>query len=298
VGTIKSTATLREGLDVLNYGDRTVVAASALNSQTSGPIVFWDVTDPAEPKELATVAVKSHTLAAHRPGHVVYNAGFAEEPVGGVEIIDASDPDKIHLEKTWMWGATAADGTPIQPTGCHDIIVDAKAERAYCAAQGQSLIWDVKDPHNPKVLKAITNPLVPHHNSAFGILGGKIVVVDDEEGGCGPAAPNGQTVVPTGALWFFDATTTPAQLLTWIAPNPTTVNPSCSVHFGSEIEETGMLVFGWNSQALILVDATNPRAPKIVDQDSSGSSASDAFYYRGLVFVAGAKGGLQVAALE
>lgn len=282
----------REGIDLLNYGERIVVVVS-LASPVAGPIVFIDVTDPTAPKELKRFDVQSHTVAAYRAGHVVYNAGFATGPVAGLEIIDARDPDNIRIEKTWNWGAVAADGTPIQPTGCHDIIVDQLTARAYCAAQAQTTIWDLKDPFNPRVLTVVNDAIVPHHNTAFPILDGKVLVIGDEEAGCGPVTPGGPT--PAG-LWFYDLQTEPPMLLSWLSFPAQTPSSGCAPHFGSEVGNgTGMVTFGWFGQGLVLVDASDPSEPRIASSTQEGGSGSDAMYYRGLVFVAGGKGGLQVA---
>jgi hypothetical protein len=282
----------REGLDILNYGER-VVAVVSIASPVAGPIVFIDVTDPTAPKELKRFDLQSHTVAAYRAGHVVYNAGFATGPVSGLEIIDARDPDNIRIEKTWNWGQRAADGTPIQPTGCHDIIVDQVAARGYCAAQAQTLVWDLKDPFNPRVLTVVNDPLVPHHNTAFPILNGSVLVIGDEEAGCGPVADG--TATPAG-LWFYDLKQSPPMLLGWLSFPAQAPSSGCAPHFGSEVGEgTGYVSFGWFGQGLVLVDATDPAHPRIASQDTEGGSGSDAVYYRGLVFVAGSKGGLQVA---
>lgn len=294
LGVVESDVGAREGLDVLAYEDRTLIVAS-LASPVAGPIVFWDVTDPSEPREVARVPVQSHTVAAHRPGRVVYNAAFATGPAAGVEIINAQDPDAIRLEKVWSWGATARDGTPLQPTGCHDIILDSAAERAYCAAQVQTLVWDVSDPLNPVVLTAVHDPFVPHHNTAFPILDGRVLVIGDEEGACGPSAP-GAGPLPAGAVWFYDLRTSPPALLGYASPSFPQAQSGCAAHFGSEVGEgTGVVAFGWFGAGLVMIDASDPANPRILEQNDEGGSASDAVYYRGLVFGAGQKGGLQVA---
>lgn len=294
VGSIASEVGAREGIDVLNYGDRTVVVVS-LASPVAGPIVFWDVTDPAAPVELARLPVQSHIVAAHKPGHVVYNAGFATGPVGGFEIIDATDPDDIKVDRVWEWGEMAQDGTPLQPTGCHDITV--QGDRAYCAAQAQTVVIDVSDPFNPVALTAVNDAFVPHHNTAFHILGGRVLVIGDEEGGCGPAA--GPATLPAGAAWFYDLEQSPAALLGYVSVPSATPSGGCAPHFGSELGDgTGLVTFGWFGAGLVLIDASDPANPTLVHQDAEGGSASDAVHYRGLVFAAGGAGGLEVAVPE
>jgi hypothetical protein len=286
----------REGLGILDYGARTVVVASP----AAGGISFIEVTEPSEPKELTRLEIPSHTLGVYRPGGVVYNGGWTDGEVGGLEIIDARDPDHIKVDKVWTWGERAADGTPIQPTGCHDIIVDQENARAYCAAQEQTTIWDLHDPFAPVVLTVVNNPAAPHHNTAFPILDGTVLVIGEELLGCGPDLAGKPT--PTG-LWFYDLKTTPPSPLGWVSveetdPNEPGIYGICAPHFGSEIGQTGFLSFSWFNKGVVLVDARDPRSPKIVGYDNAGGEASDAVFYRGLVFIAGEQGGLQVAVPE
>jgi hypothetical protein len=202
----------------------------------------------------------------------------------------------IKLAKVWNWGTRAVDGTPIQPTGCHDIVVDPVAKRGFCAAQAQTLVWDLADPFTPRVLTAVNNAVVPHHNTAFSILGGDVLVIGDEEAGCGPAVAGMPT--PAG-LWFYDLKANPPALLSWISVPTSAPQSGCAPHFGSEVGNgTGLASFGWFGQGLVLVDASDPENPSIVHRTQEGGSGSDAVYYRGLVFVAGQKGGLQVAVPE
>ena len=295
VGSITGIAP-REGLGVLDYGARTVVVASP----AAGGMAFFDVTDPSDPKELKRLDIASHTLGVYRPGFAVYNGGWTDGEVGGLEIIDARDPDDIKIEKIWTWGDVAADGTPIQPTGCHDVVIDQEDARAFCAAQEQTTIWDLKDPFEPVVLTVINNPLAPHHNTAFTILDGTTLVIGEELRGCGPDLAG--TPTPTG-IWFYDLKTQPATLLSWVSieetdPNQPGIYGICSPHFGTEIDGTGFLTFSWFEKGIALIDATDPRDPKILHQTNTGGEASDAVYYRGLVFAAGEKGTLQVAVPE
>lgn len=285
----------REGLDMLDYGDRLVVVASA------GDMVFFDVTDPSTPEEIARIQVASHTLAAHHAGHVVYNGAWTGAEPSSVEVVDARDPTNIRLHKVWEWDRTAPDGTPIQPTGCHDVIVDQLLNRAYCAAQGQTTVWSLDDPLDPRIISAVTTPTAPHHNTAFPILNGTVLVISQEEAGCGPQVAGLSS--PAG-LWFYDLKTSPPSVLSWwsvdhVDAERPGVYSFCAPHFGSEVGEgTGMLSFGWFEHGLVLVDASNPRIPKLAYQSDEGGSTSDAVYYRGLVFAAGEQGGLQVAVPE
>lgn len=284
-------------VDILNYGDRTVAVIAA-----GGPLVFYDVTNPAEIVELARFPITAHNIAVHRPGFVVYNSRSLGDPPGAAEILDASNPDDIRM-RVWSFERTAADGTPVANTGCHDVTVYPDLERAYCAAITQTLIWDVKDPLNPRILSTIDNPLINIHHSAFLMHDHKTLVLGDEYGGAilyacygHVESPVASVSTPTGAMWFYDVSGPAPVLLSWLSPPPVNNPPpgTCTAHFGSEIGGSGMIAYGWYNAGTLLVDATNPMMPHLVQQEQSGGSVWDARYYRGYVFTGDGGGGLGV----
>jgi hypothetical protein len=284
--------------DILNYGNRTVLVTA---SGSSG-VGFFDVTDPTEIKDLGIQRMSAHNIAVHRPGKVVYNSRSLGSPPGGAEILDASNPEAI-TSRVWNFERVAADGSPVANTGCHDVMVYPEVHRAYCAAITQTLIWDIRDPLNPKVLSAIENPLINIHHSAFTILNHTVLVIGDEYGGAALYAcygsvtpPVGGTVsTPTGAIWFYDLTTPVPTLLSWISPPIARPPATCTAHFGSEIGQgTGMVAYGWYSAGTLLVDATNPLMPRLVESYPSAGSTWDSRYYRGYVFTGDGSLGLGV----
>jgi hypothetical protein len=272
-------------------------------------MIFFDVTDPANPFELARFNITSHNLAVHRPAHVVYNSRSLGDPTGGAEIIDASDPDDIKLAKAWEFENAAADGSPVANTGCHDVMVYPDQERAYCAAVTQTLIWDVSDPLNPTIVTAIENPLISIHHSAFTILDHSVLVIGDEAGGAllyacfGHAStPVADLSTPTGAIWFYDLTTPVPTLLSWLSvpAMPDRAPATCTAHFGSVIgdDSSGVFAYGWYVAGTLLVDASDPMLPRLVDQVPTGGSTWDARYYRGYVFTGSGSEGMQVLKAE
>ncbi len=300
-----------EGLEVLYYEgiDRTVVAVNLIpedvraNVDSSGPIGFWDVTDPAAPFELARVNVTAHIFGAHPSTHMVYNN--RRESLSTMEVIDASDPDDIHLAARVPIPPFARDGTfvgfpPLYPN-CHGITVDAAAARMYCASDRLTLVFDISDPLDPVLLTAMgqigpEGVMCCSHTYAVPFLDGRYLAVSEEIGDC-VEMPEG-TVWPYGKIVIFDLQTSPPSFVTSVmVPADRTGVCVFAPTQGSEVGAgTGMLAFGWEKAGLVLVDASDPLHPLIADSDlSAGEEGRDAYYYRGLVFAAGAVGGLQVA---
>lgn len=293
LGHVAGIASPREGLDVLYYGDRTVLTVS----NAGGAIFIVDVTNPAEPSTLAELPVTSHTVAVHRPAKVIYNAEFTGTPPGSVQIFDASDPLDIKLAQDWAFPANAEDGSAVIPMGCHEITVEVDIERAFCATEKQTQVWDVSDPLEPLLIHAIPNPIIGRHTTAFTILNGNILAIGDESGRCAAAGPVSS---PYGGVWFYDLGASPPRPLGWVNVPPPAGDPSasCTAHFGTEVVEgSGWLVFGWFGAGTVLIDARDPEAP-VLAGTFAGGSTSDAYYYRGYVMAADATNGMAVLAPE
>lgn len=277
-------------IDVLDRGDRRIVAISE-----GGPLSLFDVSDPQDPFEVGRFAITSHGLAIHPEAGIVYNAVATGPPRGSVEIIDASDPQRPRLLRVWEFPPAATDGTPILTSGCHDITVVKETARAYCAAVTQTLVWDVSDPRQPRVLTAITNPLITLHHVAFPILNHTVLVVGDEPGGSAvyactgqaPTALGGTVAAPVGAVWFYDLAATPPALLGWFsapAPPPGTA-PPCTAHFGMEVAPgSGYIIMAWFRNGLVLIDARDPANPALVDHVLQGQAVFDARMHEGHVY--------------
>lgn len=297
--------TLARSVDVLDWGARVGVAIS-----TGGEMQVWELTDPAAPVQRASFAFGSHNVQVHSGANVVYNARNLWDDAGGaMEIVDASDPGNVTFVKTWRFPAFAQDGSPVHNQGCHDFTVWPETGRAYCAAYEQTLVFDVADPVNPVILTAITNPLVSDHHTAFPILDHTVLVVSDEWAanaawGCLshglPLLPE----VPSGALWFYDLTVSPPEPISYLAGPSVTPelsylrygpNAMCSSHNGAELGPgTGLIAYGWFLAGLVLVDASDPAHPVLLDVEDYGGAVGDARWHDGYVFAADDAEGLSV----
>lgn len=300
---------LARSVDVLDYGARTAIALS-----TGTELEVWDVTDPAAPARLAQISFGSHNVQVVPGANVIYNARNVWDGAGGaMEIVDASDPANVHLASTFTFPPLAEDGSPIANQGCHDFTIWPDEERAYCAAYQQTLILDIADPLAPKVLTAITNHAIWTHHTAFPILDHTALVIGDEAldnlaWGCAPETPSPAREVvaqaPLGTLWFYDLTTSPPALLSWLAAPPADPEPAviaevfapfCTAHNGSESPTApGLLAYGWFRAGLTLVDASDPSEPVLLDVEDVGGAVGDARWHDGYVLAADDEVGLTV----
>jgi hypothetical protein len=282
------------GVDVLPYDTRTLVTVPQDTA-----LAIFDVTDPSEPHRVAHFELQSHNVAVHRAAKVLYNSRSLGTLPGAVEIFDARDPDAIRLHKVWEFPRTAADGTPVLNPGCHDVTVWPARERAYCAAITQTLIWDIHDPLEPRVLTAIGNPLIQAHHTAIPLLNHSVLLIGDEAGaGFADACFGGYgaATAPHGTLWFYDLTQSPPALVSRLDPPPVeSLLGYCSSHNGWEMPQApGLVSYGWVRAGALLINARDPGAPRILDQARTGTGVWDVQPYRGFLFGADDGKGLLV----
>lgn len=300
---------LARSVDVIDWGARTGIALS-----TGTELEVWDVTDPESPTRLAQLLFGSHNVQVVPGANVIYNARNVWDGVGGaMEIVDASDPDAIALVGTFAFPPLAEDGSVVANQGCHDFTIWPEEGRAYCAAYQQTLVLDVTDPLAPVILTTITNHAIWTHHTAFPILDHAVLVIGDEAldnlaWGCAPESPSpvreAVAQAPLGTLWFYDLTTSPPELLSWLPAPPDNPEPSviaevfgrfCTAHNGSESPTTpGLIAYGWFRAGVSLVDASDPRHPAMLDLDDVGGAVGDARWHDGYVLAADDEVGLTV----
>ena len=306
-------------VDFIAYPDGRLVIVLATGV---GEISVWEITDPRNPVKLAKF---EPTAGTHKvnvvPGTpIVYNAnsnggagslgpallaGMTPETAEGItEIYDLSDPANPVLVQDWKNGF-----------GCHHIYFwnSAEKQRALCAGIEFTQIWDTADPRNPTVVSSI--PV--HHGVAgtpsasvpimafshFSILNddGTVLIVGDEMGG--GSIPPGCTVkgAPTGAIWFYDVSDeTDPQLLGWFSPghhmDPDRARASCTAHHGRLVPhaERDLLAMAFYGAGVALVDFTDPKMPRLVDQWNDGTNTWEVQYYNGYLFTGDLNRGMDV----
>jgi hypothetical protein len=195
---------------------------------------------------------------------------------------------------------------------------------------------DVKAPNfGIKVLATITkadNPAIGAgglHHLAAGNADGTVLIIGDEfSGGGQPGAclahdPGTGQSTPLGALWFYDLkdeanpvlrghvsppTMSPESAPTPPSPVPPVSPPvdpfdatpgaGCTAHFGTLVPGEQKFVIAWYNAGVLLVDFTDPTAPKILDQyRAPGINTWNARVWNGYVFTGDIGRGMDVLKL-
>lgn len=273
------------------------------DAAAGGGIRLVDVTDPATPVVLGQVPLKygSHTHTPYGNTGLLYNSAYnLGNPTASPmdhhrsEIVNISDPENPVVDAEFLFPATSTS------IGCHDILAEPALDRAICAGITETMIWDMTDPHAPKIVATIVNPLINIHHSAATARNSTLLVLGDEFGGA--AAPACQPVgkAPTGAIWFYDITDASSpELLGFVPPPMGPQGTMCTAHNFNVIDGTDMLVAGFYSQGTALIDFSDPTAPVIVDQERpDGTSSWASYHYRGVIFSGDGGRGLDVYLLE
>lgn len=256
---------------------------------------FVDVSDPVHPELLAVlnVGVVVHNVA-HVPGTPYLYDAVGGGDMGGIPIVDASDPSSPVVVARWE---DPAFGT------CHDITIDpVRPTRAYCAGGNVALTLDVTNPLAPRVVAAFRNPLAKFHHTLVPTPDGSLLILIDESPGAQyvedplnvgrevPATPG------KGTLWFYDNTDERnPTLLGFVAP-PMVVpnNGPYTAHNIAFLPGESRLVAAWYGAGLQLVDYADPTRPEILDRYLADANPWDVVYQDGFVFTGDVDNGLDV----
>src|SRR4051794_6053480 len=234
------------------------------------------IANPAKPVQIATVKTDcgshTHTLVPD-PEHGRLIAYVLSYPLGVPQPnCNAQSHHKISIVEIPLASPASAKviGTAdVSPNiGCHDVTVFLPRKTAGAACISESQTWDISDPAKPKVIAHIQNPENNiHHSTAFS-WDGKTMVLGDELAGA--EAETGCHNDPSryGGLWFYDVTD-PAQPVEKGFFKIPQESPSgvCTAHEFNVIplrSERNILVSGWYTGGLTVVDFTDPSQPKQV----------------------------------
>lgn len=198
-------------------------------------MLFADVTDPTAPEVVGAFSwARVHNIAVVPDTNIVYGSTGRKHIQN--PIVDATDPANPVFRGTFG------------QFSCHDLSFWANEtkQRAYCAGNQVSTIWDVADPLVPGLVATVHNPCMDHrapapglgtpelddgvcggfHHSAFVNEDASILILGDEyrgatEPGCFAHVETaaGSKSSPIGALWFYDISTeTAPELVGWFSP--------------------------------------------------------------------------------
>lgn len=283
-------------IDVREVGARLIVTISSQSDDKcpdaapKGGIRLVDVTNVTTPVVLSQVPLKygSHTHTPYGTTGLLYNSAYnlASNPTASPmdhhrsEIVDVSNPDAPTVVGEFMFPQTSAS------IGCHDILAEPQLNRAICGGISETMIWDTTDPLHPKVVSTIRNPAISIHHSAATARDGKLLIIGDEYAGVLAPACHPAGKAPTGAIWFYDISSPASpQMLGFLPPPQGAPGTVCTAHNFNVIEGRDQMVAGFYSAGTLLIDFTDPKAPKTLDQQKQeGTSSWASYYYRGAVF--------------
>lgn len=283
-------------IDVREIKGRVIVTISSQSGDKcpdaapKGGIRLVDVTIPKEPVVLGQVPLKygSHTHTPYGSTGLIYNSAYnlAGNPRASPmdhhrsEIIDVSDPADPKVVGEFMFPTTSTS------IGCHDILAEPHLHRAICGGISETMIWDTTDPLAPKVVSTIHNPLISIHHSAATARDGKLLIIGDEYAGVLAPACHPVGKAPTGAIWFYDISNPASpKELGHVPPPAGAPGTVCTAHNFNVVEGRDVMVAGFYSAGTLLIDFTDPTAPKVLDQQKQdGTSSWASYYYRGAVF--------------
>lgn len=231
-------------------------------------VTTFDVSNPARPRRLGTVAVPSaHTLTLV-PGtsYVYVSPGGLGNGAALTAVVDVSNAARPRVVKT-----VAPDYW-----GCHDVTFGKNLTGTLlgvCAGGDGVRIWDMADPLAPKQLAWISRDanrsLYFAHGAAISPDGGLLVVNDEAFNGhsCeGKASYNGY-----GSLHLYDITRPDKPVyLGAIAPprgaklagTPRDVGSWCTSHQLNFAPNSRRLVNAWFSGGVSVWDLTLPSSPR------------------------------------
>ncbi|OBV09888.1 DUF305 domain-containing protein [Erythrobacter dokdonensis] len=292
----------------------------------------------------------SHThsiVSADDTRIIVYNSGTAgireEEELAGcigeipgdtrtalfsVDVIEipVSDPSKARIVKSprvfadtetgeiaGLWrGGDHGEGTQRTATTdhCHDITVFPSKGIAAGACSGNGILFDIRDPLNPKRIDAVTDTTFAYWHSATFNNDGTKVIFTDEWGGGGRPRCKASDPKTWGANAVYDVVDGKLKFRAhYKLPGPQSDMENCVAHNGSIIPVPGRDLFAqaWYQGGLSVMDFTdsdNPREIAFFDRGPIDDKQLvlggywSVYWYRGHIYGTEITRGIDVFKLE
>lgn len=311
-GVRASTPGMFEGVRIFDISDPTAPVHLTSVPTDCGSHTNTLVPDPANNRVLVYVSSYPLGNAAQGP-----NCRRAEDGGGHgfISIIDVplADPTaasvgKYHFDPGTQMATYPLQGTTFTFSACHDISVFLEIKRAAGACLGESQLWDISDPANPRFLWRFDDPVVNPANidlwhSATFSWDGRTVAFGDESGGGGAARcvdPEDQQ----GRIWFLD-TTTGSLLANYKIPRSET--GTCTMHNFNFIplpKGRDVLVASAYTAGTTIVDVdklvggASESDSEIGFYKPSGSNTWSSYWYNGFVYANDILRGLDIFLLS
>jgi hypothetical protein len=286
-------------------------------------IRIFDVSDKANPKYIKSVETNcgshTHTLIPDKRHGNVYLYVSSYNPAATYP--DCLPPhDKISIVKVPLGDPTSASvvATPVvfpdggneaQPglllptSGCHDITAYAEKGIAAGACMGDGVLFDIRNPENPKVTARVTDPNFAFwHSATFNNTGTKVIFTD-ELGGGGAATCNEATGPTHGADAIYDIVNGHFVFKNYYKiPRYQADSENCVAHNGSLIPVKGrdIMVQAWYQGGASIWDFTDSAHPAEIGYFERGPAAEgsggfwSAYYYNGHIYASDFNRGFDV----
>jgi hypothetical protein len=200
-------------------------------------------------------------------------------------------------------GAPAAAGggrgTGVGQSGCHDITAYPGSGYAGGACAGYGLLFDVRDPKNPKRLKSVADSNMSFWHSATFSNDGSKMLFSDEWGGGGAARCRATDKMEWGGNAIFTVEKGELTFKSYYKmPAPQTTEEICTAHNGSLIPVPGrdIMVQAFYQGGATIFDFTDPAKPIEIgfyDRGPGGGYWST-YWYNGAIISSDEQRGLDV----
>ena len=210
-------------LDVSPDGRILATGYSDIGVISVNTIILWDISDPTNPSQLATLDGHSGSVfsVAFSPDGETLASGGSDNALILWDIRDPTNPSQLAV----------LDG---QSSGVTHVAFSSIGGTLASGTEGGVTFWDISDMTTPAQLATLSGPL------------GSVVLSPD---GMTLAAGNGDNIL---VLWDFDDLTTPAQLASL---------EECCVNSITFNLDGKILATGGSDSALILWNINDPTAP-------------------------------------
>ena len=292
---------------------------------------IFDVRNPYRPKYLGNVFTDcgshTHTVVPERDRLLVYVNSYDINPakyeckgphdkISVVAVPKRNPANARVIAEPVLFpdgGNDGTSGTLRATTGCHDITVYQEKGLAAGACTGEGVIFDIRNPANPRVIANIEDTNFAFWHSATFSNDGKRVLFTDELGGGGQAVCNPTVGPRRGADGIYDITdpANPRFLSYFKIPRAQSNTENCVAHNGNLIPNKkgrDIMVQSWYQGGLSVIDWTNKkgkvkeiawfdRGPLDETRLILGGEWST-YYYNGLIYGSEIQRGFDVFELD
>ncbi len=222
-----------------------------------------------------------------------------------------ADPASGVMAGLWRGGDHGDETQETSETNqCHDITVFPAAGIAAGACAGNGIVFDIRDPLNPKRIDAVVDKGFAYWHSATFNNDGTKVIFTDEWGGGGRPRCRAHDPLDWGADAVYDLVDGKLQYRSHFKmPAPQVDEENCVAHNGSIVPVPGrdLMVQSWYQGGISVWDFTDSAAPfeiayfdrgPVDAEELVGGGYWSSYWYDGRIYATEIARGLDVFALQ